>query len=127
MDPGRGYPIQCARGERGEISPTLPFNYHVSGSAMWATRKAMVRTWSALVGWNHQDRGADRRMILQVHDEIVFDFPAGGAKNLPEVNAIRDIMVKSGEDMGIPLRVAVSYHPENWATAVKLKEEAVAA
>lgn len=127
VDPARGYPIMCGRGERGEISPTLPFNYHVSGSAMLATRKAMVRTWNALHGWNHQDRGADRRMILQVHDEIVYDFPAGGVKNLPEVNAIKDLMEKSGDDFGIPLRVAVSYHPKNWAEAVKLKEEAVAA
>lgn len=125
IDSQHGYPIMCGRGEGGGISPTLPFCYHVSGTAMWSTRKAMVRTARALDGWNHQDR-CDRRLVAQIHDELVFDFPAGGAKNLPEVNRVKQLMEESGRDIGVPLRVSVGYHPVSWAEAVKLKAEGAA-
>lgn len=114
VDLTRGYPIMCQRGSWGDVSPTIPFNYHVSGSACWAMRKAMVRCHDYLDELNAADpRG--HRMSLQIHDEILFDFPAGGRRNLPKARRLRELMEESGKDIGIPLRAAVSWHPHDWA------------
>lgn len=114
----RGYPIWCSR-ERGKIKPTIPFNYHVQSTAMWCTRRAMVRCKEYLQQIS-QETGESYFINLQVHDEIVFDFPAGGKKNLPKVRKLQRLMEESGNDIGIPLKVAASYHPGNWAEAVSV-------
>lgn len=105
----RGYPIYCSRNNWGGVSPTIPLNYHVQSTAMWCTAKAMVRCQDYL------DQYPGYYLIMQVHDELVFDFPAGGKKNLPKIRMIKRLMEKSGEDIGIPLKVSVSYHPNNWS------------
>lgn len=122
VDPKRGYPIECSRSEWGRISPTVPLNYHVSGTAMQATNKAMVRTRETCVGWSKVER-KDYFLTLQVHDELVFDFPAGGAKNLPKVKALKALMEQSGDDIGVPLKVSVSWHPRNWGEAVDWRKK----
>ena len=109
VDPSRGYPIQCLRTEYGSISPTIPLNYHVQSTAMWCTMKAMIRCQEYL------QTLPKYHIALQVHDEMVFDFPAGGKRNLPKVRRLRRLMEQSGDDIGIPLRVSVSYHPNNWS------------
>ncbi len=114
VDPRHGYPILCSRLENGHVSPTVPLAYHVSGTAMWATRKAMPRCHSYLKELTQQDpRGY--HLVLQVHDELVFDFPFSvGKANLGKVLDVKRLMEKSGEDIGIPLKVSVTYHPNNW-------------
>lgn len=114
----RGYPIWCPK-EYGKVKPTIPFNYHVQSTAMWCTRRAMVRCKEYLDAVS-EETGRDYFVCLQVHDEIVFDFPAGGKRNLPKVRRLKALMEQSGEDVGIPLKVAYSYHPRNWSEAVKL-------
>jgi DNA polymerase I-like protein with 3'-5' exonuclease and polymerase domains len=126
VDPDRGYPIYCSRSEYGDISPTVPLNYKVQGTAMWCTRKAMVRCHEFLNGLNHGQLFLRRRwpggyfIHMQVHDEMDFDFPALGKENLPVVNECKRLMELSGDDVGVPLRVSVSYHPENWKDEVKI-------
>lgn len=120
VNPRRGYPLYVGRTQWGKAKPTTPLNYHVQGTAMQAMAKAMVRTDDYL-----ETKFPDGHIVMQVHDELVFDFPAGkGPKpyltNLPKIRAIRRLMEQSGEDIGIPLRVAVSYHPSNWSEEVKL-------
>ena len=116
-DVGVGYPVECSRTEWGRISPTIPFNYHVSSTAMQAINKAMIRGAPVLRKWT-KDSGKPHYMALQVHDEIILDFPAGGARNLPKVRAFKAIMEASGDDIGIPLKVSVSWHPRNWGEVV---------
>lgn len=113
----RGHPIYTESGW-GRVSPTIPFNYHVQSTAMWCTSKAMVRCSEYLKEIN-RETGLDYKMVLQVHDEIVFDFPARRRKNLPKVRRIQKLMEMSGVDIGIPLKVAASYHPNNWSEKVK--------
>lgn len=126
VDPHRGYPLILARSEWNRIEPTKPLNYHVQGTAMWCTMKAMIRLDSFFSRINSGEIFAGRRwtggyyMALQVHDEIVFDFPALGRGNLPIVRECRRLMELSGDDIGIPLRVSVSYHPRSWAEEVPL-------
>ena len=119
VNPKRGYPLLVSRSEYGKIVPTIPFAYFVQGTAMWCARRALVRCAEQLIEWNTLDR---RRYhtVLFVHDELVFDFPEGGKRNLPKVRQLQRLMEKSGEDISIPLKVAVSYHPKNWAEKVKL-------
>ncbi len=110
----RGYPLWCTRSSWGGVSPTIPLSYKVQGTAMWATRKAMVRCGDYLRELS-LETSQDYRIAMQVHDEIVFDFPAGGRKNLPKVRRLQKLMELSGDDIGIPLKVAATYHPGNWS------------
>jgi DNA polymerase I-like protein with 3'-5' exonuclease and polymerase domains len=109
VDPTRGYPVLCSRARWGRVSPTVPLNYHVQSTAMWCTMKAMIRCSDYL------STLTDCYMVAQVHDEIVFDLPADGEVNLLIVAELKRLMEQSGEDIGVPLRVAASHHPIMWA------------
>lgn len=110
------YPLQVRRGKGGQVMPTIPFNYHVSGTAMWCMCRAMIRCGDYL------DSLTDHFMTMQVHDELVFDFPKGDTPtaNLPKALKLKEIMEESGKDIGVPLKASVSYHPHNWAKSEKL-------
>lgn len=114
----RGYPLLCTRTEHGRILPTVPLNYHIQGSAMWWMQKAMVRCHAVLQSRNRRDpRGY--RIAMQVHDELVFDFPAGtGSKpwqtNLPLAIELQGEMARGGDDFGLPTPVSRKYHPVSW-------------
>jgi DNA polymerase I-like protein with 3'-5' exonuclease and polymerase domains len=117
VDPTRGYPLLCARTNYGRIKPTVPLNYHVQGSAMWWMGKAMVRCYEYLRSLG------DFRLIMQVHDELVFDFPAGSGPepwrtNLPRIRKIKHLMEEGGRDLGVPTPVQVKYHPHNWGEGI---------
>lgn len=112
VNPRRGYPLWCSR-EFGRISPTVPLCYHVSGTAMQATCKAMIRTAEQAAEWRAD--GFPIRMVAQIHDELIFQMPYGGLRNLPRARKLQQLMEQSGDDIGIPLRVAMSWHPESWA------------
>lgn len=115
----RGYPLYCSRSAYGKVLPTVPLSYHVQGTAMWCTNKAMVRCQKYLDELTERDpRGY--YMVLQVHDEIVFDFPKGGKANLGKIKHVQRLMEMSGDDIGVPLKAAISYHPNNWMEKVKL-------
>ena len=110
VDPNHGYPLMCTGGRKrpGEgVSPTIPLSYHVQGTACWVTMKAMIRCAPYV-------KSVGGSIVMQIHDELVVDLPAGGAKNLPIVNEIKRLMEQSGDDIGIPLPVSTSYHPVSW-------------
>jgi DNA polymerase I-like protein with 3'-5' exonuclease and polymerase domains len=114
-----GYPVYCQRGSWGKISPTIPLSYHVQSTAMWCTCKAMVRCDRQLKEWSDKDRRG-YYLAAQVHDEILFDFPKGGKDNLPKVERLKSLMEESGQDINIPLRASINYHPVSWASSVSL-------
>ncbi len=115
VNPKHGYPLLCTRTEYGRILPTVPLNYHVSGTAMWWMGKAMVRCFEYLKTLK------DAYLILQVHDELVFDFPFKPKMgNLPKVRTIQRLMQKGGEDIGIPTPVSIEYHTASWAEGVSI-------
>jgi DNA polymerase I-like protein with 3'-5' exonuclease and polymerase domains len=126
VDPTRGYPIMCSRTEWGRIKPTVPLNYHVQSTAMEWTQSAMIRCDEQLAAWR-QDEGLDAHMILQGHDELVFDFPRAGdpvkdpaRSNLRWIRTIRSLMELGGDDIGVPTPVGVEYHSSTWAEGVTL-------
>lgn len=108
-----GYPLMVGRYESGHIKATTPWNYKIQGSAGWAKKKAMVRIDKYLKEcWKREKFNG--RMILDVHDELVFDFPAKRPGNRDKIMEIKRLMEQSGTDIGIPLPVSVSFHPVNW-------------
>lgn len=123
VDPKRGYPLTCTRSNWGGVLPTVPLNYHVQGTAMWWMMKAMIRVFGYLRKIS-SDYGENYRIVMQVHDEMVFDFPESRIEideegnevlsNLPIVKEVQRLMSKSGDDIGIPTPVSITYHPRNW-------------
>lgn len=118
VNPYKGYPLICSRTDSGYILPTVPLNYVVQGTAGWCATKAMTRVWAYLREVS-QRTGQDYRMILLVHDELVFDFPAGTGPepwrtNLEVIRNVQRLMEQSGDDITVPLKAAVTYHAHSW-------------
>lgn len=134
----RGYPLMCARTERGEILSTVPLNYHIQGSAMWWMSKAMIRCSDKLKEWSKA--GFDGKIVMQVHDELVFDFPKKGepvkdgeiekkqgkaplfrTSNLWRIRTLQGLMAMGGDDLGnIPTPTSAEFHPNNWSEGISL-------
>ena len=113
VDPDHGYPLMCARGWGGDVKPTIPLNYRTQGTAMWWMMTSMIGCHEYLAGYEGY------YMIMQVHDELVFDFPAGTGKepwrtNYKIADKCRRIMESSGDRIGIPTPVSMKYHDHNW-------------
>jgi DNA polymerase I-like protein with 3'-5' exonuclease and polymerase domains len=133
VDPKRGYPLMCTRTENGRILVTVPLNYHVQSTAMWWTMKAMIRCQAQLDEWRKSTK-FDGYMVMQVHDEIVFDFPRSeshpkgdyekGAQfrtsNLWRVRELQRLMSEGGDDIGIPTPTGCEYHDDNWRDGVTM-------
>ena len=120
VDPRRGYPILASRTEDGRVLSTTPFNYHVSGTACWCKNTGLLRCADQCREWRSD--GFDAYLILEVHDELLFDFPRGegAGENLPRATALRALMEQSGKDLvpSIPTPVSMDYHTTSWAEGV---------
>lgn len=130
VDPERGYPLLCTRTEYGGILPTVPLSYHTQGTAMQWMGKAMIRCDEYL---KNDNRGKSEKdlaiMTLQVHDELVFDFPrrenpkksgADRYTNLPKVRELQALMAQGGDDIGIPTTVSCKLHLDSWDEGIKV-------
>jgi len=117
VDPTRGYPILASRMEDGRVLSTTPFNYHTSGTACWCKNTALIRCADKCAEWRSE--GFDAHVSLEIHDELIFDFPRGRTpeENLPRALTLKMLMEQSGEDLipRIPTPVSLSYHTESWA------------
>lgn len=127
IDPDRGYPLLCRRDNWGRIAPTVPLNYHVQGSAMWWTTKAMVRVQELFDDWNRKAGREDYKIVMQVHDEMVFDFPKRSnpktdrkSSNLSRIREVQRLMAMGGDDFGIPTPVSCEYHETSWGEGIRL-------
>lgn len=113
VNPLRGYPLLVQRVSWGGIKPTIPLNYHIQGTACWWMLKAMIRCQEFLDDFNSRSKNK-YYMILQVHDELVFDFPKGLKENKKIANKLRRLMEAGGNDIGVPTPVKVEQIPEHW-------------
>ena len=120
----RGYPLLCARGQWGKVKPTIPLNYHIQGTACQWIAKAMIRCYGPLQEWT-KDSNQNYHMIMQVHDELVFDFPKGKSykTNLPKIRKIKWLMERGGNDIGVPTPVGIKYHDTTWDQGLTIKPE----
>lgn len=139
VDPDHGYPLLCTRTSSGKVLPTVPLSYCIQGTAMWFTARAMVRCQEQLDEWYGHDK-FDGRIVLQVHDELVFDLPKRGdpvteakmrggkgplfrtakSSNLWRIRVLQRLMEQGGTDLGVPIPVGAEYHAETWAKGVSL-------
>lgn len=83
-------------------------NYPIQGSAADIIKVAMVNIDRRL-----SEEGFDARMVLQVHDELVFDVPEAELERIKEL--VRDEM-ENAVPMDVPLRVDIGYG-KNWKEA----------
>ncbi len=97
-----GNPARRGYAERAAI------NAPIQGSAADIMRRAMIRADRALAGSN---LGA--RMLLQVHDELVFEVPE--AEIEPTAELIRKVMTEAAH-LDVPLVVDIGTGP-NWDAA----------
>ena len=87
-------------------------NAPIQGSAADIIKRAMVRLPGAL-----SDAGIEARMLLQVHDELIFEADAAVAE--PAVEVIRAVMEAAADpvlDLAVPL-VAEAGIADSWAGA----------
>jgi DNA polymerase I len=99
---GSGNPRVRAIGERQAL------NAPIQGSAADIMKLAMIEVDRRL-----EESGRNTRMILTVHDELVFEVPEGEADAAAAL--VRDAMTHVVE-MKVPLEVDASFGP-NWADA----------
>lgn len=122
VDPNKGYPILASRTEDGRVLSTTPFNYHTSGTACWVKNVALIQCAGQCAKW--REEGFDAHVTLEVHDEIIFDFPRGSrpTSHLWRALELRGIMEQGGMNLvpRIPTPVSMSYHTESWAEEVTL-------
>jgi DNA polymerase I len=93
------------RGAAERVAVNLP----IQGSAADILKRAMIDVHAALPSL----AGGRTRMILTVHDELLFEAPKGGAEEA--ASALRDIMQRA-----VPLRVPLTVDVgigENWKEA----------
>ena len=126
VDKRRGYPLVCTLDQWGRIMPTIPLNYFVQGTAMWWMMKAMIRCSDYLQECNKGRKPKQHiNMIMQVHDEIVFDLPSDpkadkrfggpGKGNMPIIRRLARLMEEGGNDLGLPTPVSMEHHPLTWS------------
>ncbi|TSC71981.1 MAG: DNA polymerase I [Parcubacteria group bacterium Gr01-1014_38] len=99
---------------RGEAE-RMAINHPIQGSEADVMKKAMIRIYAEL----EHGRGPfrDVRLILQVHDELVFEVPSTAAPAIGR--AVRAIM-ESVETLSVPL-VAEVYTGRNWGAMRELR------
>ena len=86
-------------------------NAPIQGSAADIIKIAMINVDTAL-----KREGLKARMILQVHDELVFDSPEAEARQVMEI-AVRE-MEGVGTGIGLPVRLSVECNSgKNWLDA----------
>ena len=77
----------------------MAVNTPIQGSAADIVKKAMIKLWAELPG-----RFPEAKMLLQVHDELIFEVPRGEAEDAAAY--IRGVM-ESVAELTVPLRAGV--------------------
>lgn len=86
----------------------LAINSPIQGTAADIIKIAMTRIWRSF-----REHGVKAKMILQVHDELLFELPTGELDRTRDV--VREKMEKAVE-LSVPVKVEIG-HGKNWAEA----------
>ena len=87
-------------------------NTPIQGTAADIIRRAMLRMEAAL-----DEAGLNALMLLQVHDELVFEVPQGEVEaTLPFVTRIMEEAAEPAIQLTVPLRVD-AHAGDNWDAA----------
>ena len=85
----------------------IAINSPVQGTAADLIKLAMVKIQKRL-----DDSSLNAKMLMQVHDELVFECPS----ELEKVQEIIKDSMENAMDIGVPLKVAIG-HGTNWLEA----------
>ena len=103
-------PMQFMRSEAERMAVNSP----IQGTAADIIKKAMIKIQDMI----EKDFGAKKlKMILQIHDELLFEAEAGALKEA--ARRVKDIM-EGVLKTDIPIKVELSYGP-NWSELEKLE------
>ncbi|MGH7705964.1 MAG: DNA polymerase I [Candidatus Dormibacteria bacterium] len=95
-----------------EASERMAINMPIQGSAADIMKLGMIRTAQAV-----RASGCPARMLLQVHDELVFETPAGGEAEVAELAAAG---MAGAIELSVPLVVDLKSGP-NWRDLAPLR------
>jgi DNA polymerase-1 len=108
---GRQRPLPDIKSRNRNIrqqSERLAVNSPIQGTAADIIKIAMIRLWKRF-----KKENLNAKMILQVHDELLVEFPE------PELNVVDEIVreeMESAVVLSVPLKVDIGYG-RNWAEA----------
>jgi DNA polymerase-1 len=108
---GRRRPIPELRNQNSAIrqqGERLAINSPIQGTAADIIKIAMTRIWRSF-----REQGIKAKMILQVHDELLFELPINELDRTREV--VREKMEKAVE-LSVSVKVEIG-HGKNWAEA----------
>jgi len=108
---GRRLPIPDIHSSNGNVlafARRNAINYPIQGSAADIIKSAMIRVDKRI-----QQEGCKSRLIMQVHDELVFEIPEEELVRMELL--VEEEMSRAGE-MRVPLKVDISYG-SNWSEA----------
>ena len=100
--------LNSSNGRLRSFAERTAVNTPIQGSAADLIKLAMIAIDDALLAKNYSTR-----MILQVHDELVFDAPEG---ELDDVTALTTELMENRMDLNVPLLVDAG-HGKNWLEA----------
>jgi len=95
--------------QRREMAERMALNAPIQGSAADIIKMAMLAVDRAI-----HDRGLKSRMLLQVHDELIFEVAPG------EFEALRDLVstqMANAADLRVPLEVSIGSGSSWWDAA----------
>jgi DNA polymerase I len=96
----------------------MAINAPIQGTAADVMRVAMLRVYEYIVA---AGLGGDVRMLLQVHDELVFEIKNERVEEvIPKLVACMEGVLTGRETFGVPLKVDVAVGI-NWADLVDQK------
>jgi DNA polymerase-1 len=113
---GRRRPINGIKSTTGRLrnlAERTAINTVIQGSAADLIKRAMI-----LIDQNLRDEGLQSRMLLQIHDELVFEGPAG---EIPRLARLVNRAMTSALDLKVPLKVDISAGP-NWLDVEPIDE-----
>jgi DNA polymerase-1 len=108
---GRRLPIPDIHSSNGNVlafARRNAINYPIQGSAADVIKSAMIRVDSRL-----RREGRRSRLIMQVHDELVFEVPE---EELVSMELLVEEEMSQALEMKVPLKVDISYGA-NWSEA----------
>jgi DNA polymerase-1 len=108
---GRRLPIPDIHSSNGNVlafARRNAINYPIQGSAADIIKSAMIRVDKRI-----QKEGCRSRLIMQVHDELVFEVPE---EELVQMELLVEEEMSRAVEMRVPLKVDISYG-SNWSEA----------
>ncbi len=108
---GRKLPIADINSSNGNLrsfAERNAINYPIQGSAADIIKQAMIGVDRAI----HAE-GMQSRLIMQVHDELVFEVPE---KELEQMQVLVNREMSQAVDLKVPLKVDIN-HGKNWSEA----------